>query len=31
MIAAETSKRRDVTAATEQIAVVLGQRNFSGD
>ena len=31
MIAAETGKRRDVTATTEQIAVVLGQRNFSGD
>jgi hypothetical protein len=28
MTAAETGKRKDVAAATDQVAIVLGQRRF---
>jgi len=31
MIAAETGKRKDVAAATDQVAIVLGQRKLLGD
>jgi hypothetical protein len=31
MTAAETGKRKDVAAATDQVAIVLGQRKLLGD